>query len=241
MKTWVVVTGDSSGLGETIVKTLLDKGMNVIGISRKTSKLHESWTRDSRNAYRHVEWDLSHIDRMKTLYTTVLKSIGHIGGLVNNAAIAYDDLVTNAEYRSLDNMLRLNLLAPMMLTKYVIRDMILNEVHGSIVHISSICAHTGYSGLSMYGATKGGLEAYSKGIAREWGKKGIRSNCVSPGFMETRMSSSLSSGDRTKILRRASLGQMVEMGSVAALVHFLLTDDATSITGQTIIVDAGSL
>ena len=88
-------------------------------------------------------------------------------------------------------MYDINIFSTFMLTKYIIRDMLLNKTKGSIVHISSISAHTGYKGLSMYASTKGALEAYSKNISREWGRLGIRSNVVCPGFMMTEMSSSI--------------------------------------------------
>ena len=88
-------------------------------------------------------------------------------------------------------MYKVNVFSPMMLTKYMLRDMLLNKTKGSIVHISSVSAHTGYKGLAMYASTKGALEAFSKNTAREWGSLGIRSNVVCPGFMDTDMSSSL--------------------------------------------------
>jgi len=241
MKNWIVVTGDSSGLGAVIVKRLLDNDKCVIGISRKESGEVKERLRKFHSKFRHINWDLSDIDNIKNLYASEIKPIGPIGGLVNNAATAYDDLITNAKPDALEQMTRLNLLAPIVLTKYALRDMLLNGIKGSIVHVSSICAHTGYTGLSMYGATKGGLEGFSRGVAREWGKKGIRSNCVAPGFMKTKMSSKLSNEQRSQICRRTSLRKATEIDSVAAIVEFLLSSKSSSITGQTIIVDAGSL
>ena len=99
-------------------------------------------------------------------------------------------------------MYKVNVFSPMMLTKYIIRDMILNKTYGSIVHISSISVHTGYKGLAMYASTKGSLEAFSKNTSREWGRMGIRSNIVCPGFMDTNMSSSLNDEQRNKIFKK---------------------------------------
>ena len=82
--------------------------------------------------------------------------------------------------------------------------MLLNEIKGSIVHISSVCAHTGYKGLSMYSATKAAIEAFSKTVAREFGSRKIRSNCVAPGFMETDMSKTLNSEQKDRIYLRTS-------------------------------------
>ena len=92
----------------------------------------------------------------------------------------------------------------MMITKYVLRDMLLHKTQGSIVHVSSISVHTGYKGLAMYASTKGSLEAFSKNTSREWGRLGIRSNIVCPGFMDTNMNSSLNDDQRSKIFKRNS-------------------------------------
>lgn len=128
-----------------------------------------------------------------------------------------------------------------MLAKYVIRDMILNGVAGSIVNITSVSAHTGYKGLSMYASTKGALEAFSLGVAREWGSKGIRSNCVAPGFMETTMSDSLTVDQKNRIYGRTSLKAATSIKSVADTVKFLLSDSASSITGTILHVDNGTI
>ncbi len=164
-----------------------------------------------------------------------------IDGFVNNAARAYDDLVTNLDTGRLEEMFRINVFSPMVLTKHVIRNMLYHAVRGSIVHISSISVHTGYKGLAMYASTKGALEAFSKNTAREWGRKGIRSNCLVAGFMETEMSATLSQKERDKIYRRTALQVPTNIGSVAQTVEFLLSDRSKSITGQNIFVDAGTL
>jgi 3-oxoacyl-[acyl-carrier protein] reductase len=129
----------------------------------------------------------------------------------------------------------------MELTRFVIRNMLLHRKVGSLVHISSICSRTGFKGLSMYAATKGALESFSRGVAREWGGKGIRSNCVLPGFMETDMSATLTQEQREKIYRRSSLGMPTDPKVVAETVCYLLSDSSRSITGQDFIVDSGSL
>ena len=163
------------------------------------------------------------------------------GAVYNNAAQAYDDIVTNISLDRLKAMYDVNVFTPMLLTKYAIRNMIFNRVGGSIVHISSISAHTGYKGLAMYASSKGALEAFSKNTAREWGEKGVRSNVVVPGFMDTAMSSTLSDEQKNRIYKRTSLKKATEVASVAETVAFLLSDRARSITGQNINVDAGTI
>ena len=160
---------------------------------------------------------------------------------VENGVQAYDDIVTNISLDRLKAMYDVNVFTPMLLTKYAIRNMIFNRVGGSIVHISSISAHTGYKGLAMYASSKGALEAFSKNTAREWGEKGVRSNVVVPGFMDTAMSSTLSDEQKNRIYKRTSLKKATEVASVAETVAFLLSDRARSITGQNINVDAGTI
>jgi 3-oxoacyl-[acyl-carrier protein] reductase len=240
MKT-VVVTGDSGALGSAIVDRLLEEGYKVVGLSRRTTDEMKERINKYNQQYVHVNFDLSKTEEVKELYLKVLKKEGPIYGLVNNAAFAYDDIVTNADYKELEKMFRINVFSPIMLTKYVIRDMLLNEVKGSLVHISSVSAHTGYKGLSMYAATKGALESFSRTVAREWGAKGIRSNCVAPGFMETPMSASLSEDEKDRIYRRTSLKRPTEVKDVAEVVVFLLSEKSASITGTTIHVDCGTI
>ena len=162
-------------------------------------------------------------------------------GFVNNAAIAYDDLVTNLNQDRLTYMFQANVFTPMMITKYAIRNMIFNRIQGSIVHLSSISVHTGYKGLAMYAGSKAALEGFSKNTAREWGEKGIRSNCLVAGFMETSMSNSLSDDQKNRIYNRTSMKKPTTLRSVAETILFLLGEGAESITGQNIFVDSGTI
>lgn len=239
MKT-IIVTGDSRGLGYNITETLLKDGYRVVGISRKENEEIINLKEKYEN-YVHVNFDLSNSDKIKELYLEELKPYGPIHGLVNNAALAYDDIITNAAIEPLEKMFKVNVFSAVMLTKYVIRDMLLNNNKGSIVHITSVCAHTGYKGLSMYAATKGAIESFSKTVAREFGTKKIRSNCVAPGFMETSMSKSLSDNQKDRIYKRTSLKEPTDMQSVSNTVKFLIDEGSSSITGQVIHVDNGTI
>ena len=120
-------------------------------------------------------------------------------------------------------------------------NMVFNKTKGSIVHISSISAHTGYKGLAMYASSKGALEAFSKNVAREWGALGIRSNIICPGFMDTDMSATLSDEQKVRIFNRNSLKKPVEVESVSNAVLFLLSDSSEGITGQITHVDNGTI
>jgi 3-oxoacyl-[acyl-carrier protein] reductase len=186
--------------------------------------------------------DLSKTDNIRNLVFKEwigLKTPLH--GFVNNAAMAYDDIVTNLNVEPLEKMYTVNVFTPMMISKYVIRQMLLHHIKGSIVHLSSISVHTGYKGLAMYASTKGALEAFSKNTAREWGELGIRSNCLVSGFMETDMSAALTHDQKNRIYNRTSLKKATDVESVAETIAFLLSDKAKSITGQNIHVDSGTI
>ena len=238
---WIIVTGDSGGLGSAIVQNILNKEKyGVIGISRNLNKNIIALMKNNQN-YVHINFDLVNSSEIRDLYKNKIKTLGEVIGLVNNSAMAYDDIITNANVNRIEKMFSINVYSPMILTKYVIRDMLLHNNKGSIVHISSVSAHTGYKGLSMYAATKGALETFSKNIAREWGIKGIRSNCVAPGFMETAISSSLTEEQKYKIYQRTSLKKATSVESVASMVVFLLSEESKSITGTVVNVDNGTV
>ena len=237
----VLVTGDSRGLGAQIVETLLDDGYEVVGISRNGSDRTAQFRETYPDRYAHVDFDLSTPEAIPELYSDQLKARGPIVGLVNNAALGYDDLVTNAEVDRIDELFDVNVQSPIVLSKYVLRDMMLNRTEGSLVHISSVSTATGYKGLSMYGSTKAALEGFSLGVAREWGERGIRSNCIAPGFMNTDMTATLDESQKDRIYDRTGLGEPTSRESVAETVAFLLSDAAASTTGEVIRVDAGTL
>lgn len=238
----IFVTGISKGLGLTVATTLLQSGHSVYGISRSQTDALNTLILKFPTALKWLKYDLGNA---ATIREDIFKDwIGlkiPLHGFVNNAAFAYDDIITNLNLKPLEKMFRVNVFTPMMLTKFVIRHMLLHNIEGSIVHVSSISAHTGYKGLAMYASTKGALEAFSKNTAREWGERGIRSNCLVAGFMETEMSASLTEDQKNRIYQRTSLKKPTEGLSVAETIFFLLTDKAKSITGQNIHVDSGTI
>jgi len=231
----ILITGVSKGLGLEVSKTLLNKGYSVIGISRTNNK--ELSVFDN---FQHLQFDLSNSEGLGKFLKSNFRNT-KIDGFVNNAAIAYDDIITNMRLDNLQTMYNVNVFSPFLITKYCLRNMLLNKVKGSIVHISSISVHTGYNGLSMYASTKGALEAFSKNTAREWGRKGIRSNCIVAGFMETEMSGTLTNEQKDRIYKRTSLKRPTDTKSVANTIEFLLSDESNSITGQNINVDSGTI
>ena len=237
-----LITGISKGLGLKTAEALLQKGWTVYGISRSQTKGLKELILQFPEKLKWLEYDLGDGEKVRqSIFKDWIGFDTPIHGFVNNAALAYDDIITNLDLASLEKMYRVNVFTPMMLTKFVLRQMLLHNIKGSIVHVSSISVHTGYKGLSMYASTKGALEAFSKNTAREWGEKGIRSNCLVAGFMETEMSSTLSDSQKNRIYQRTSMKQPVDVGSVAGTIGFLLSDESKSITGQNIHVDNGTI
>ncbi len=238
----ILLTGGSRGLGLAIAKQQLELGNSVFVVNRSLSpELSALLARHKEHAI-FVECDLTKPETIKeSIFDRYIGNSVPIHGLVNNAAIAYEDLVSNLDFDKLESIFQVNVFSPMVLTKLVVRNMLLHQTAGTIVQVSSICSRKGYKGLAMYAASKGALEAFSKNVAREWGVKGIRSNCVVPGFMETAMSSSLTASDREKIFSRTSLKTATSIQSVASTVAFLLSEASASVTGQDFIVDSGTI
>ena len=238
----VLVTGCSRGVGLEICSALLRDGHIVYGVARSYTDEFKALEQQYSGKLFFKSIDLSDSEgARKSVFKEFIPNNIVLHGYVNNAAVAYDDIVTNLNLKKLKDMYEVNVFTPMMITKYAIRNMLLHKTKGCIIHISSISVHTGYKGLAMYASSKGALEAFSKDTAREWGVMGIRSNCVVPGFMTTAMSSSLTEEQRDKIYARTSLKAATSINSVAETVTFLLSDKACSITGQNIHVDNGTI
>ena len=139
----------------------------------------------------------------------------------------------------IEELLRVNALAPIMLSKYLARAM-MADGGGRIVNVASIIGFTGYSGLSVYGASKASMLGFTRSLARELGRLGINVNAVAPGFLDTEMTQSMDDDQRRKIARRSALRRLADVEDVADAVEFLMGDKAKSITGTVLTVDAGS-
>lgn len=238
----LLVTGVSRGVGLEICRILLENDHQVYGIARSYSEEFKQLENKFLGQLFFKSVDLSNVESIyQVVFNDFITNKIPLHGLINNAGVAYDDIISNINIGSLQKMYAVNVYTPMVLTKYVIRNMLLHKVKGSLVHISSISVHTAYKGLAMYASSKGALEAFSKGVAREWGQLGIRSNIVVPGFMETAMSANLSAEQKDRIYNRTSLKIPTDIISVAETVNFLLSSKANSITGQNIFVDSGTI
>lgn len=239
----VIVTGGSRGLGLAIVSALSDAGYGVIAIARADSPgLRSLMTarKDQNVGPVHFRaYDLTNTQGLAEFVAGLRREIGPFYGLVNNAGIGTAGVLALMREDDIEKVVRLNSIAPMLLSKYVLRSMMVEHI-GRIVNISSIVASSGYSGLSVYSATKASMIGFTRSLAREVGQLGITVNAVAPGFIGTEMTREIDDGQREKIVRRAALRRLAEAEDIAAAVEFLLSDKAKNITGATITVDAGS-
>ena len=239
----VVVTGGSRGLGLGIVRKLASTGYRVIAVarseSRELSEARAEIETSHPGAIVFCPFDLAETEKIPKFITQVRKQHGSIYGLVNNAGISHEGTLAMMPTSQIDELLRVNMLSPIVLTKFAVRGM-MSDGEGRIVNISSITAFTGYSGLAVYGATKSALVGFTRSLAREVGRAGINVNAVAPGFVDTELTRSLQVEQRDRIVRRSALRRLVEVDDVANAVEFLLSDKAKNITGTVITVDAGS-
>jgi 3-oxoacyl-[acyl-carrier protein] reductase len=239
----VIVTGASRGLGLGIAQSLAEAGYRVIGLARQeTEELRLSKRRCEENRtgeIQFVAFDLGETEKLRTLVQGLRTQYGPIYGLVNNAAIGSSGVLANMHHRAIEATISQNIVSPIILTKFVVRSM-MAQGDGRIINIASIIGSTGYSGLSVYAATKAAMIGFTKSLAREVGELDITVNAVSPGFLDTDMTKSLSAQHRAQITRRSALRRMAEIVDVAAAVTFLMGDSARNITGTVLTVDAGS-
>jgi 3-oxoacyl-[acyl-carrier protein] reductase len=239
----VLVTGGSRGLGLAISLKLADAGYHVIALARKETREPASVIATSekagQNALQFVPFDLEDIEAIPRLVAGLRKRTGPIYGLVNNAAMGEGGALSLMHNARIERMVRLNTVSPMVLTKYVVRAM-MADGGGRIVNVASIVGFTGYSGLSVYGATKSSMLGFTRSLAREVGRMGVNVNAVAPGFLDTEMTHELDATRREQIARRSALRRLPAVGDVAEAVEFLLGDRSSGITGTVLTVDAGS-
>lgn len=239
----VVVTGGSRGLGLGIAEKLAASGFRVVAIARKTNdRLDQAMAEVAGQDVGSLHFwpsDLADIPALPGLVKTLRSEFGPIYGLVNNAGIGTSGVLANMRDTDIEGLIRLNVLMPIMLTKYIVRSM-MSAGSGRIVNIASIVGSTGYSGLAAYSATKASMLGFTRSLAREVGSIGITVNAISPGFIDTEMTHALSAVDRAKIERRSALRRMPEIDDVANLVDYLFSEKARNITGASMTVDAGN-
>jgi 3-oxoacyl-[acyl-carrier protein] reductase len=235
----VLVTGGSRGVGLAVATRLVKDGWCVIALARKQSDALNAAIKSADGALHFKAFDLAMLDDIPDMVRDLKKEFGPLYGLVNNAALGTEGLLSNMHAKQVEELVKINTVSPIVLTKHVVRGM-MTAGEGRIVNMSSIIGSTGYSGLSVYGATKASMIGFTKSLAREVGRMGITVNAVAPGFMDTEMTQSLNEGHRQQIARRSALQRLVDVEDVANAVSFLMSDAAHNITGTVMTVDAGN-
>lgn len=239
----VLVTGGSRGLGLAIAEALCAADFHVIALARKPGKeLDAAMARVKRakcGALHFAAFDLGRVDAIPELVRKLRKEFGSLFGLVNNAGLGFDGALSLMHNSQIEELVRVNTLAPIVLSKYVVRGM-MSDRAGRIVNVASIVGFTGYSGLSVYAATKASMLGFTRSLAREVGRLGITVNAVAPGFIATDMTHGLTGAQREQVIRRSALRRLAGADDVAAAVAYFMGDAGKNVSGTVLTVDAGA-
>ena len=240
----IVVTGGSRGIGLAVARNLAASGCQVIALARQIGDqlgdAMEAARRDpSEGCICFKAADLADVAALPALARELRQEFGTVQGLVNNAGIGPSGLLANMQDTQIERLIRLNVLSPITLTKYIVRSM-MADGGGRVVNIASVVGFTGYSGLAAYAATKAAIIGFTRSLAREVGPLGINVNAVAPGFVDTDLTHGLTNPQREQLVRRSALRRLAEVEDVANAVAFLLSDGSRNVTGTVLTVDAGS-
>ncbi len=237
----VIVTGGSRGIGEAIVRRLSRDGAIVYSTYNASAERATAIAQELQESGASVTFhqlDVRDATACQRLVETVMAQSSRIDGLVNNAGITKDTLLLRMSEQDWNDVIATNLGSVFLMTKAVLRPM-LAQRSGRIINISSVVGISGNVGQANYAASKAGVIALTKSAARELASRNILVNCIAPGYIETEMTGKLTADQQQSLLRTIPLGRAGTGDDVAAVVAFLLSDEAQYITGQTIAVDGG--
>ena len=227
-----IVTGASRGIGAAIVRKLADEGAQVVACARSIESC--------AGAALCLKVDVSDSAEVDACVKTTIEKFGKVDILVNNAGITKDGLLMRMSDDDWSQVLDINLKGTFLFTRAVTRPMMKNrETGGSIVNISSVVGITGNAGQANYAASKGGIIALTKTVAKELGSRNIRCNAVAPGFIESKMTEGLPDEVKQSCMDSTSLKRFGKPEDVANAVAWLCGDDASYVTGQVIGVNGG--
>ncbi|MFQ5454716.1 MAG: 3-oxoacyl-[acyl-carrier-protein] reductase [Nitrospirota bacterium] len=237
-----LITGSSRGIGKSIALRLAKAGVNVVITGRDIGKINET-VKEIEGVRREtigVKTDVSDIDEVKNTIDTILERFGRLDILVNNAGITRDRLLLRMNKDDWETVLNINLTGVYNCTKLAIRQMVKQRM-GKIVNITSMVGAMGNIGQANYAASKGGIIAFTKSVAREYAGRGINVNAVAPGYIETDMTSVLDDNAKKELLKQIPFKRFGSPWDVANCVSFLVSDESSYITGQVLHVNGGLL
>ncbi|WP_376695463.1 3-oxoacyl-ACP reductase FabG [Wenzhouxiangella sp. EGI_FJ10305] len=232
----VLVTGASRGIGRATADWLKAMGGDVFGTATSPDGAERISARIGEG--RGLVLDITDPEAITETVATIKERSGAVTVLVNNAAITRDQLLMRLKDDDWDAVLDTNLRGVMRMTRACLRGM-LKEKSGRIIGISSVVGYSGNPGQSNYAAAKAGVAGFSRSIAHELGSRGITSNVVAPGFIETDMTAELDEKQRARLTESIPLNRLGAVEDVAAAVGFLASDAGGYLTGQTLHVNGG--
>ncbi|RZS44445.1 3-oxoacyl-[acyl-carrier protein] reductase [Herbihabitans rhizosphaerae] len=233
-----IVSGGSRGLGSVLVERLLKRGWRVATFSRSAGEFVERTEAAAGESFWWQAADLGQPDTLRGFVADVLGRFGRVDLLVNNAGVLHQELFVTTPPAAIERLITANLVAPVTLAHACARAMC-RQRGGVIVNVSSINAIRGFRGVAVYSAAKAGLDGFGRSLARELGPLNIRVNSVVPGFFDTEMTAEVTEENRKRIQRRTPLGRLAGIDEMADAAMFLCSEEASFITGQTIVVDGG--
>jgi len=229
------VTGATRGIGRAVAAALLEAGARVAIVGREAARA-EAAARELGAGAVGIGCDVT--DGAQVEAARAEQEAGPVDILVNNAGITRDNLLLRMSEREWDEVLAANLKGAFHTTKAVLKGM-MKRKGGRIINIASVVGLAGNKGQANYAASKAGLIAFTKSVAKEYGSRGLLVNAVAPGFIETDMTSALPEEARAAMLGSIALGRFGRPEDVAGAVLFLASDFARYITGQVLVVDGG--
>ena len=232
----VVITGGSRGIGYAILKEFYENNSKVLTIGSNLQNL-ENVKKDFPNI-KIIQLDLKNNLDLKEKFPKLISELGGIDILVNNAGITRDNLALRMKEEEWRDVIDVNLNSVFYTCQFAIKSMIKNK-SGSIINITSVVGHTGNAGQANYTASKAGIIAMTKSLAKEYAKKNIRLNCVSPGFIATDMTKDLKKEYQDELLKNIPTNRLGSGKDIANAVIFLASDASSYITGETIHVNGG--
>ena len=230
----ILITGASRGIGRDIALNSKEKGYKVLG----TSTTNEGVLSLKENGIHGLQLDLNDKKSVESFNGLLIQEHPDIAVLVNNAGITRDNIVLRMSEEEWTDVLNVNLNGAFKVTKTVLKFM-LKKRWGRILNITSTSASTGNRGQANYAAAKAGVEAFSKSLAKEVGSRGITVNAIAPGYIQTDMTEVISENVKEEILSQIPLSRFGKPEEISQLVDFLISDEASYITGQTIHINGG--